>query len=68
MVNGKENQKTQTRFQVSQGETMTNKTAPAESKTLQVDALGKLPAKTRCLHSRLYNNTEKAELGHAEGC
>jgi hypothetical protein len=41
-------------------------TAGAESKKVQVATLGILSAKTWRLHARLYNNPEKAELGHAE--
>ncbi|MFT6606792.1 MAG: hypothetical protein ACJA2X_001995 [Halocynthiibacter sp.] len=43
-------------------------TAAAKSKTLEVTAPRVMPSKTGRVYARLYNNAEKAELGHAEGC
>ena len=39
--------------------------APAESKSFQVYALGIMPAEARRVYSRLYYDTEEAELGYA---
>ena len=42
--------------------------AAAQSETVQVNAPAGVPAKAGCLHKGLYNNAEKTELRHAEGC